>query len=118
MSDCLFCSIIAGDQPSDRVYEDDHLVAFRDIYPRAPIHVLVVPREHLPSAHHLEDDHAHLIARCFLAAQRIAEAEGTSDGYRVATNVGRRGGQMIDHLHFHVIGGRQLGHIDSGNPTA
>lgn len=114
-ADCLFCSIVAGDSPSDRVAEGDGVVAFRDIFPRAPVHVLVVPHEHIDSAHALTDDHTDLLACCFAMAHQIAESEGTADGYRVTTNIGSKGGQAIPHLHFHVIGGRQLGHIDSGN---
>jgi histidine triad (HIT) family protein len=115
--DCLFCSIVAGDAPSDRVAEDEDIVAFRDIAPRAPVHVLVVPREHIPSIHDLEEGHGELLTRCFRMARRVAEQEGIADGYRVATNVGSRGGQAVPHLHFHVIGGRQLGHIDSYDAT-
>ncbi|MBY5161901.1 histidine triad nucleotide-binding protein [Salsipaludibacter albus] len=113
MADCLFCSIIAGDLPSDRVGENEVAVAFRDINPRAPVHVLVVPRRHLTSAHELSDDDGDELAAVFSLARQVAEAEGTADGYRVTTNIGRGGGQMVDHLHLHVLGGRQLGHIDS-----
>lgn len=114
--DCLFCKIVAGELPSDRVAEIPGIVAFRDIHPRAPVHVLVVPEEHIPSAHHLEDDG--LLARCFALARQVAVQEGISEGYRIATNVGTRGGQAIPHLHLHVLGGRQLAHIDSGPPPA
>lgn len=115
-ADCLFCKIVAGELPSDRVAEGDGVVAFRDIAPRAPVHVLVVPVEHIDSAHHLDGAHADLLARCFLLAQEVAEAEGTAEGYRLTTNVGARGGQAVNHLHFHLLGGRQLGHIDSQPP--
>lgn len=114
--DCLFCDIVRGEAPSDVVAEDDDLVAFRDINPRAPVHVLVVPREHIPSAHDLGPEHGDLLAACFSMSRRIAEQEGIAGGYRVATNVGSTGGQVIHHLHFHVLGGRQLAHIDSGPP--
>ena len=117
-SDCLFCTIVAGDAPAERVVEDDDVVAFRDIAPRAPVHVLVVPRVHLDSAHALTDEHTDLLGRCFRTARTVAEREGIADGYRITTNVGTRGGQAIAHLHFHVLGGRQLGHIDSGEPPA
>lgn len=116
--DCLFCRIIDGDEPSETVAEDDRVVAFRDKFPRAPVHVLVCSREHIDSAHDLTDDHDELLAACFAMARRVADAEGIADGYRVATNVGSRGGQAIPHLHFHVLGGRQLAHIDSGEPPA
>ncbi|HEY8340006.1 MAG TPA: HIT domain-containing protein [Egibacteraceae bacterium] len=113
MADCLFCKIVAGEVSSDVVAQNDDVVAFRDIAPRAPVHVLVVPRQHLPSAHALTEEHADLLLACFRMAQQVAEAEHTADGYRIATNIGTKGGQAIEHLHFHVIGGRQLGHIDS-----
>lgn len=116
--DCLFCRIVAGDEPSETVAEDIDLVAFRDKFPRAPVHVLVVPRRHIDSAHDLGDDDSDLLAACFAMTRRVAEAEGIADAYRVATNVGRGGGQAIPHLHFHVLGGRQLLHIDSGDPPA
>lgn len=116
--DCLFCKIVAGEVPSEQVAADDDAIAFRDIAPRAPVHVLVASRRHIPSAHGLTDDDAGLLASCFRLARSVAEAEGVADGYRVTTNIGRRGGQAIDHLHFHVLGGRQLLHIDSGDPPA
>ncbi len=117
-SECLFCRIVAGDAPSDVVATEGDIIAIRDIYPRAPVHVLVIPERHIPSAHHLTDDDADLVSRCFRLARHVAEQEGTADGYRVATNIGTKGGQAIPHLHFHVIGGRQLGHIDSGEPPS
>lgn len=114
MDRCLFCAIVAGELPSDRVGTDEGVIAFRDIAPRAPVHVLVVPERHLDSAHALTDADDALLARCFRLARRVAEDEGVADGYRIATNIGSRGGQAIAHLHFHVLGGRQLGHIDTG----
>lgn len=115
-ADCLFCSIVAGTIPSERVAESEAAIAIRDISPRAPVHVLVIPRVHVASAHALGDDDAGLLAACFALAREVAEGEGIADGYRVTTNVGERGGQSVHHLHFHVLGGRQLGHIDSGSP--
>ncbi|MBW3561153.1 MAG: histidine triad nucleotide-binding protein [Actinobacteria bacterium] len=110
--DCLFCSIIAGDQPADLVAEDDAVVAFHDKYPRAPVHVLVVTREHLPSADDLSASDADVLWDCFDLAQRVAAEQGIADGYRIVTNIGPEGGQAIPHLHFHVLGGKQLGHVD------
>jgi histidine triad (HIT) family protein len=110
--DCLFCRIASGDQPAQHVGADDGVIAIRDKFPQAPVHALVIPVEHIPSVHELTEEHGDLLARCFRLARRVADAEGISDGYRVATNVGSRGGQAIPHLHFHVIGGRQLGYID------
>ena len=112
--DCLFCSIVTGEADATVVAQDDAVVAFRDIHPRAPVHVLVTPRRHIPSVHDLGDEDADLLASCFAMSRQVAEQEGIADGYRVATNVGTMGGQAISHLHFHVIGGRQLQHIDSG----
>lgn len=95
------------------VHTDDDVVVFKDKFPRAPVHLLVVTRDHIPSAHELTDDHDALVAACLRAARKVAEDHEIADGYRIATNVGSKGGQAIPHLHFHVIGGRQLGHIDS-----
>jgi histidine triad (HIT) family protein len=107
--DCLFCRIVAGEIPSDRVLEDETLVAFRDIAPRAPTHVLVVPREHIPSARELTETDGDLLSHLFVTAQRIAAGEGIADaGYRLVVNVGQWGGQSVDHLHLHVLGGRAM----------
>lgn len=105
--DCLFCRIVAAEIPSSRVAEDDVAVAFRDITPRAPTHILVVPRDHIPSAADLTDVDGPLLGRLFGLAAEIARAEGIADGgYRIVTNVGAWGGQTVDHLHFHLMGGR------------
>lgn len=116
--DCLFCSIIAGEADATIVAQDDRVVAFRDIYPRAPVHVLVAPRRHIDSAHEFDDEDDALLGACFRMTRQVADQEGIAEGYRVATNIGSTGGQAIPHLHFHVLGGRQLGHIDSGDPPA
>jgi histidine triad (HIT) family protein len=119
MSDgCLFCRIVAGEIPSERVTEAEGVIAIRDISPRAPVHVLVIPARHVGSADELTDadEDVDLLARCYRLAREVARVEGTEDGYRIATNVGERGGQSVPHLHFHVVGGRQLGHVDSGSP--
>lgn len=110
--ECLFCAIIAGDEPAEFVVQEDEVVAFRDKFPRAPVHVLVAPRRHLESAHVVDTDDSDLLWRCFDLAQRVADDEGIADGYRIATNIGAEGGQAIAHLHFHVLGGKQLGHVD------
>jgi histidine triad (HIT) family protein len=117
-SDCLFCRIVAGDEPAEIVGRGEGVVAIRDIFPRAPFHVLVITEEHIPSADDLTDDHAQLLSSAFRLAQQVAADGDTADGYRIATNVGTLGGQAIEHLHFHVLGGRKLGHIDSGEPPA
>lgn len=109
-AECIFCRIVSGDIPGDIVYQDDDVVAFRDIQPQAPVHVLVVPRLHLESLAALSDGHAELAAALLQAVNRVANQDGLSGrGYRVVTNVGRSAGQTVFHLHFHVLGGRNLG---------
>ena len=104
---CLFCRIVAGEIPSTRVFEDDLVIAFRDIAPRAPTHILLVPRDHIASAARLTEDHAGLLGRIFATAAEIARSEGIAEGgYRIVTNIGEWGGQSVDHLHFHLMGGR------------
>ncbi len=104
---CLFCRIVAGEIPSTKVAEDELGIAIRDIAPRAPTHILVLPREHIPSAADLTDVDAALVGRLFAMAAKIARVEGIADaGYRIVTNVGTWGGQSVDHLHFHLMGGR------------
>ena len=109
MSDCIFCKIIAGAIPSQRVYEDECVFAFRDISPQAPVHILVVPKEHIPSAAALTGENSLHCAKCFEAMARIAEGEGLAGGFRIITNSGSDGGQTVPHLHFHLLGGRPLG---------
>ena len=109
MPDCIFCKIIAGEIPSQRVYEDDHVFAFRDIAPKAPIHILVVPKLHIVSAASLTKENSGIAAKCFEAIAAIAEKEGLGGGFRVITNSGEDGGQSVFHLHFHLLGGSALG---------
>ena len=109
MSDCLFCKIISGAIPSDKVYEDDHVYAFRDISPQAPVHILVIPKEHVASCAKLTAENSILAAKCFEAIAIIAEREGLQSGFRVITNSGADGGQTVFHLHFHLLGGKTLG---------
>jgi histidine triad (HIT) family protein len=105
--DCLFCRIVAGELPSTKVHEDDLVVAIRDIAPRAPTHILLLSREHIASAAELGEAHATLLGRLFATAAELARREGITDaGYRIVTNIGRWGGQSVDHLHFHLMGGR------------
>ena len=106
--DCLFCKIVAGEIPSDRVLEDDDVIAFRDINPRAPTHVLVIPRRHIPDAHALTDGDGPLLSALFAAVRRIADEAGLGNGYRVVTNVGPESGQTVFHLHLHLLGGRPM----------
>lgn len=109
MSDCLFCKIAAKELDSEIVFESDDVVAFKDINPAAPVHVLVIPKEHVASAQELSAGHAGLLGAIFEAIARIASEQNVEDGYRIVTNVGPDAGQSVFHLHFHVIGGRQMG---------
>jgi histidine triad (HIT) family protein len=108
-TDCLFCRIAAGSIPADIVHTDDSVVAFRDIAPQAPTHVLLIPRDHIGSAADLSDADATLVGHLFGVAADIARSEGIADsGYRVVTNVGADGGQSVEHLHLHLLGGRSM----------
>ena len=107
-ADCLFCRIAAHEIPSDLVLEDDQVVAFRDINPRAPTHVLVIPRRHVASAHELSGEDGELLAALFGAMRRLADQAGLGNGYRIVTNVGAAAGQSVEHLHFHLLGGRSM----------
>ncbi len=107
-ADCLFCSIIKGDVPSTKVYEDDKCLAFRDIAPHAPTHILVIPKEHIPSAAAITEDNAGLAAYILTVIPKIAEAEGLTGGWRLVSNVGDDAGQSVKHLHFHILGGKRL----------
>jgi len=109
MSDCLFCKIISGAIPSQRVFENDHVFAFRDISPQAPVHILVVPKEHVESAAALTAENSDLAAKCFEAIPVIAKNAGLDGGFRVISNAGPDGGQTVMHLHFHLLGGKKLG---------
>ncbi|HAS74535.1 MAG TPA: histidine triad nucleotide-binding protein [Clostridiales bacterium UBA8960] len=107
--DCIFCKIINGDIPSSKVYEDEHVYAFKDINPEAPVHVLIVPRQHVESIAHIDDSHLSLIGHIHKVAKHLAEEAGVDEsGYRLLTNIGKNGGQSVFHLHYHLLGGRQL----------
>jgi histidine triad (HIT) family protein len=107
---CLFCRIVAGEIPATRVHEDDLVVAIRDIAPRAPTHILLMPRDHVASAADLTEAHGPLLGRLFAVAAGLARAEEIADrGYRLTANVGAWGGQSVPHLHFHLMGGRPFG---------
>jgi histidine triad (HIT) family protein len=109
MADCLFCGIVAGSVPSTGVLETEHAYAFRDIHPAAPVHVLVVPKEHIGSVEDVGPGHRDLLGDLFAAIRAVAAREGVAEsGYRVVTNVGEDAGQLVQHLHFHVLGGRSL----------
>ena len=106
---CLFCRIIAGEIPSTRVHDDDLVIAIRDIAPRAPTHILLMSRQHIPSAADLTEADGPLLGRLFAVAAELARSDGIADrGYRLISNVGRWGGQTVDHLHVHLMGGRSF----------
>jgi histidine triad (HIT) family protein len=107
--DCLFCRIESGEIPADRVYENDEVLAFHDVNPRAPTHVLVIPRRHVPDAHALTEEDGPLLGALFAATRRIADEAGLGGGYRIVTNVGPEAGQSVFHLHLHLLGGRSMG---------
>ena len=106
---CLFCRISSGEIPADTVHEDDQVLAFRDINPQAPTHILVIPRAHIPSAAELPTADPELAAQLFRVVADMAAREGLVDGWRVVTNVGADAGQSVGHLHLHLLGGRRLG---------
>ena len=108
MSDCLFCKIIAGEIPSTKVYEDDSVFAFRDIAPQAPTHILVIPKAHISGCDGVTMDNSAVVAHIFEVIPKIAAAEGLTNGYRVVSNCGSDAGQTVQHLHFHILGGRKL----------
>ena len=105
---CLFCKIIAGDIPSAKVYEDETVYAFRDIAPQAPTHILVVPKAHMDSCNAVTAENSAVVAHIFEVIPQIARAEGLENGYRVVSNCGADAGQTVAHLHFHILGGKQL----------
>ena len=109
MENCLFCKIIAGDIPSTKVYEDETVLAFRDINPLAPVHVLVVPKLHVKDPDGITAENSGVIAHIFEVIPQIARAEGLENGYRVISTCSPDYGQMVPHLHFHILGGRALG---------
>lgn len=109
MTDCLFCRIMRGEIPSDRVYEDEHCYAFRDISPMAPVHILVIPKKHVSGMTETALLSDKELAALLRACANIAEKEGLADGYRVVTNCGKHACQSVPHLHFHLLGGKQLG---------
>ena len=109
MQDCIFCKIIAGEIPSKKVYEDEHVYAFYDINPQAPVHVLVIPKRHISSVAAINAENAPVVAQVFCAIANIARELGLEEqGYRVVSNCGEAAGQTVFHLHFHILGGKQL----------
>ena len=110
MEDCLFCKIIKGEIPSQKVYEDDEILAFKDINPAAPIHILVIPKKHINSLADMKDGDEQIISKIYKKINEIAEEQGFKEnGYRVIVNCGKDGGQEVMHLHFHLLAGKELG---------
>ncbi len=110
MEDCIFCKIIKGEIPSNKVYEDEEILAFHDINPATPIHILVVPKKHIESLVHLEKEDEVLVGKIYGVINKIAEEQGFKDeGFRVIVNCGENGGQEVMHLHFHILAGKRLG---------
>lgn len=108
--DCLFCKIAGGEIPSTKVYEDELVYAFLDIEPQAPVHIILIPKAHIPSANALHDENAGVVGHIFAVAAKIAKDQGFADkGYRIVNNCGEDGGQTVGHLHFHLLAGRNLG---------
>lgn len=108
MNDCIFCKIAAGTIPSDKVHEDEQVIVFKDIYPKAPVHLLMVPRQHVESLDQLTAAHDDLVTHILRTLPKVARKAGLTDGYRTIINTGRGGGQEVFHLHVHILGGGRL----------
>jgi histidine triad (HIT) family protein len=109
MDNCLFCKIVRGEIPSAKVYEDDKILAFRDINPEAPVHILIIPKKHIGSVNDLEQEDSELIGHIFIKAKAIAKEQQIDEsGYRIVNNCGNHGGQTVNHIHYHLLGGRVL----------
>ena len=106
--DCIFCMIAEGKIPSSKVYEDETILAFRDINPQTPVHILVIPKAHIASVDEITEENSAVVAHIFETIPKIAAAEGLTNGYRVITNVGEDGAQSVKHMHFHILGGKKL----------
>ncbi|MDF2925524.1 MAG: hydrolase [Paenibacillaceae bacterium] len=111
--DCIFCKIVEGQIPSKKVYENEHVVAFHDIEPAAPVHVLIIPKKHIPTANDVAPEDLHLIGEIHQAAQIIANELGVAEsGFRLVNNCGSNGGQVVYHIHYHLLGGEKLGPLN------
>lgn len=108
MSDCIFCKIVQGDIPSNKVFEDDKIYVFHDINPKADVHLLVIPKIHIASLDEAREEHGELLAHMMLSLPRLAREQGLDSGFRSIINTGPGGGQEVDHLHIHILGGRSL----------
>lgn len=109
MSDCIFCKIINNEIPCEKIYEDDKIISFKDISPAAPVHILIIPKQHITSINEMSEEHIELIGHIFLVAKMLAKQLSISeDGYRIVNNCGEQAGQTVKHVHFHMLGGRDL----------
>ena len=106
--DCIFCKIAYNEIPSEKLYEDDEMVAFNDLEPQAPVHVLIIPKAHISSANEITAENSDIIGKIFMVAAKIAKEQGLDKGYRIVNNCGEDGGQTVHHLHFHLLGGRKM----------
>lgn len=106
--DCIFCKIARNEIPSEKLYEDDEIVAFNDLEPQAPVHVLIIPKAHISSANEITEENSDIIGKIFMVAAKIAKEQGLNKGYRIVNNCGEDGGQTVQHLHFHLLGGRKM----------
>ena len=106
--DCIFCKIANNDVLSEKVYEDEKFLAFNDLDPQAPVHVLIIPKEHVKSADEITDKNSDIVGKMFIIAAKIAKEKGLDNGYRIVNNCGEDGGQTVKHLHFHLLGGRKM----------
>jgi len=109
MTDCVFCKIAKGEIPSDIIYEDDKVLAFKDLDPQAPVHILIIPKEHIQSSNFIDENNSHIIAHIFIVINKLAKQLKIADeGYRIVNNCGEYGGQTVPHLHFHLLGSRKF----------
>jgi len=109
LSDCIFCKIIAGEIPGDIVYQDDKVIAINDIDPKAPVHILIMPKEHISSLNEVDENNRDIVSHSFMVAKKLAETKGMAEkGFRVVNNCGTEGGQTVGHIHFHLMGGRNM----------
>lgn len=106
--DCIFCKIAAGEIPSNKVFENEHVVAFHDLDPQAPVHILIIPKQHIASAQQINAQNSAVLGQIFEAAAQIAAQQGLQNGFRIVNNCGADGGQTVQHLHFHLLGGRSM----------
>lgn len=106
--DCIFCKIAQDEISSKKIYEDEEIVAFNDLDPQAPVHVLIIPKVHIKSADEINNENRGVIGKIFMVASKIAKEKGLNDGYRIVNNCGEDGGQSVQHLHFHLLGGRKM----------